>query len=157
MRSPMRSNQGGFTLVELVVVIVILGILAATAFPRFINLTSDARSAAAAGMAGGLRSAITLVQARYQATGNFSAKTVTMADGAAVTVTSGANGGFPTAALAGVGNALRCESSATCNGFGWSVAANIATFTQPGAPATCTVTYDAETGLVTNNATTSNC
>ncbi len=96
----MRSNQGGFTLVELVVVIVILGILAATAFPRFINLTSDARSAAAAGMAGGLRSAVTLVQARYQATGNFTATTVTMADGTTVAVGTGATGGFPTAALA---------------------------------------------------------
>jgi MSHA pilin protein MshA len=155
----MRSNQGGFTLVELVVVIVILGILAATAFPRFINLTSDARSAAAAGMAGGLRSAVTLVQARYQATGNFTATTVTMADGTTVAVSTGATGGFPTAALAGIGNAMRCESGSACNGFGWAVASGstVATFTQVGAPTACNVTYDAATGVVTNNATTANC
>jgi MSHA pilin protein MshA len=153
----MRSNQGGFTLVELVVVIVILGILAATAFPRFINLTSDARSAAAAGMAGGLRSAVTLVQARYQATGSFSATTVTMADGTTVAVSTGATGGFPTSALAGIGNAMRCESGSACNGFIWAVANDVATFTQAGAPTACNVTYDAATGVVTNNATTANC
>jgi MSHA pilin protein MshA len=153
----MRSNQGGFTLVELMVVIVILGILAATAFPRFINLSSDARSASAAGLAGGLRSAVTLVQARYQATGNFTATTVTMADNVTVAVSTGATGGFPTAALAGIGNAMRCESGAACNGFSWAIAGGLARFTQVGAPAACNVTYDPVNGTVTNNATTANC
>lgn len=53
----MRNNQKGFTLIELVVVIVILGILAATAIPKFIDLRSDAATAATAGVAGALASA----------------------------------------------------------------------------------------------------
>lgn len=66
-----EKNQAGFTLVELVVVIVILGILAATALPRFINVSSDSRRAAVQGAAGGLRAAVALVQARYQASSTF--------------------------------------------------------------------------------------
>lgn len=52
-----QNAQAGFTLIELVVVIVILGILAATALPKFVDLSSDAYAAAAQGIAGGLSSA----------------------------------------------------------------------------------------------------
>ncbi|MHB8848607.1 MAG: prepilin-type N-terminal cleavage/methylation domain-containing protein [Burkholderiales bacterium] len=57
MNIEMKSAQSGFTLIELVVVIVILGILAATALPKFIDLTGNANQAAVQGVAGGLSSA----------------------------------------------------------------------------------------------------
>nr|WP_274614068.1 type II secretion system protein [Vibrio parahaemolyticus] len=52
------KKQTGFTLIELVVVIVILGILAVTAAPRFLNLQNDAREARLEGMKGAIESAL---------------------------------------------------------------------------------------------------
>ncbi|MEE1339386.1 MAG: type II secretion system protein [Succinivibrionaceae bacterium] len=54
------KRQSGFTLIELVVVIVILGILAATAAPKFMNLQGDARVSALNGLSGAVKSAINL-------------------------------------------------------------------------------------------------
>ena len=58
------NAQKGFTLIELVVVIVILGILAATAAPKFIDLTGDAKTSVMQGVQGSVNSAINLVHAK---------------------------------------------------------------------------------------------
>lgn len=56
----MRSRQNGFTMIELIVVIVILGVLAATALPKFINMRGDAEQAAVDGIAGAAGAAMNL-------------------------------------------------------------------------------------------------
>jgi prepilin-type N-terminal cleavage/methylation domain-containing protein len=58
-------RQSGFTLIEMVAVIIILAIMAATALPKFVNLSQDARLASIQGLAGGLRSAAALAKSQW--------------------------------------------------------------------------------------------
>jgi MSHA pilin protein MshA len=67
----MIYTQRGFTLIELVVVIVILGVLAATAIPRFANVTNDARQAVAEGIGGSLQSSSAIQFASTRAANTF--------------------------------------------------------------------------------------
>lgn len=63
------KQQSGFTLIELIVVIVILGILAATALPKFINLSSDARAGVLNGLEGSMRGANVMIYGKSAAAG----------------------------------------------------------------------------------------
>lgn len=100
------KRQGGFTLIELVVVIVILGILAVTAAPRFLNLQDDARNASLEGLKGAMAGATGIVYGRAAIDG----KEGISAAGAAISGGAGVDiaivNGYPTATSAGIGNAV---------------------------------------------------
>ncbi|GIU52526.1 MULTISPECIES: pilin [Shewanella] len=88
----MKLKQQGFSLIELVIVIVILGLLAATAIPRFLNVTEDAQNASVDGVAGGLATAVGFVRAQWEVDGRRN--TSVILDGTQVSLDT--RFGFPT-------------------------------------------------------------
>src|SRR3569832_2929084 len=108
----MRSNtQKGFTLIELVVVIVILGILAATALPKFIDISGDAKSAALQGVAGAISPGSSVNYAARKANGS-NPNTVAVSNSSAAG--SLLQGGLPTGYTVG-SSTIAADSTVSWN------------------------------------------
>lgn len=121
----LKFHRYGFTLIEVVAVITILGILAAFAVPRFVALKTQARAAAVEALAGSVRSGAALAHALWLAQGQTSPVTM---EGRSVTILNG----YPDRAT--IDDTLVDKS-------GFTYAAGSGVFSRDGASGTCTVTY----------------
>jgi MSHA pilin protein MshA len=136
----MKATSRGFTLIELVVVITILGILAAFAVPKFIALDSQARTTVVNGLGGTVKSAAALARALDMATAAGATGPVTM-EGAQVALVNN----YPDSTAGGIGNAINASFSASDFTVAYGGTGSTATWTKVGAttPASCNVVYAA--------------
>ncbi|HHQ4661175.1 MULTISPECIES: prepilin-type N-terminal cleavage/methylation domain-containing protein [Aeromonas] len=109
------KKQAGFTLIELVIVIIILGILAVTAAPKFLNLQDDANEAAAQGVAAAIKSGAQLVYSRSAIDGTETSGASSVAVGTERVTTKF---GYPTADDAGIGKTITVDGGWAQNNDG---------------------------------------
>lgn len=132
----MKKNAG-FTLIELVIVIIVLGILAATAVPKFINLQDDAKESALKGAEAAIHSAANIVYSKAAIDGkeNKATETITV-DGDDIAIVNG----YPAASTGGIMNAIELTGFASAAG---TTAGSIVFWQGTGttAPDNCKVTY----------------
>jgi prepilin-type N-terminal cleavage/methylation domain len=152
------KRSAGFTLIELIIVIVILGILAVTAAPKFINLQNDARTSTVNGLKGAVAAASSMVYSKAIIAGQdkLSSGSV-LINGVSTALTAG----YPNATSAGIGIVVDAPSS---DWTGAVSAANSSYVFTPagmtsGANATCAVVYtlNASPAAPTVAAITSGC
>jgi prepilin-type N-terminal cleavage/methylation domain-containing protein len=140
----MRRGSGGFTLMELIMVIVILGILASVAVPRFLNMNDEALNASRAGVVGGLNSAIQIVRSRWLAQG--ATGTVTPDGGTPITMNAT---GYPN-----IGAGLTYQNASTCA----TLVASLLGGPAPSSAADCTgVTVPLRIGFSGGNCQVNSC
>lgn len=126
------KKQAGFTLIELVIVIIILGILAVTAAPKFLNLQDDAKKSAAQGVQAAVSSSAQLVYSKSALTGieRNATGAVSGSDGTSIDVVYG----YPAATSTGIQRAITIDGS-------WAGAASGANYVFATSGSKCTVTY----------------
>jgi len=116
----MKQVQRGFTLIELVMVIVILGVLAAVAIPKFVDLKSDAQAAALQGVVGGINSASAVNYAARSANATKGSATIglTCSAAAAAIMQGGIPSGYTLPATVLVAGDNTCLVTQTGTGGG---------------------------------------